>query len=175
MVTPWLLGYQPSIVRFVTSLGATISMDGTAMYYSPVVLWLADCAGVHVDAGTVVVLSVIATLTSMGAAPTPGGGPALVMIIWASVFPNDDLPPQFAYYLAIDWLVDRFRTCCNILGDSFVTGIVDAVTKRSAAGAAVRASCNRDSSLADGLTLRALSQTSVGLSHQGSVTSVTAS
>ncbi|KAL1512395.1 hypothetical protein AB1Y20_005652 [Prymnesium parvum] len=134
------LGYTPSLVRFVLSLGATISMDGTAMYYGPVVLWLADHAGVEMGLGNVTVLAVISTLSSMGAAPTPGAGTALMVIIWATLFPEVPLPPEFAYYLAVDWLVDRFRTLTNVMGDSFVTGIINSIAKSSSAGAAIRES-----------------------------------
>jgi len=124
------LGYDPSITRFVLSLGGTISMDGTALYYSPVIIWMAAQVGIVPTAGQVVVLAIIATLTSMGAAPTPGAGSAMIVAIWGSVFGSTPVPPQIAYYMAIDWLVDRFRTACNVTGDSFVCGMVNAVTKR---------------------------------------------
>ena len=140
-------GYEPSIVRFVLSLGATISMDGTAMYYGPVILWLADSEGEVVSAGQVIVLAVVATLSSMGAAPTPGAGTALFLIIYEVVFPGRPPPQAIAYVAAIDWLMDRFQTATNVNGDAFVTGMVNAVAKRTEAGNALaQAAAERRSS-----------------------------
>lgn len=129
------LGYDPAITRFCLSLGATISMDGTAMYYGPIIMWLAYQAGLTLDFGQVIALSVISTLSSMGAAPTPGAGTALMVVIWESLYPEEPLPSEFVYYLAIDWLMDRFRTCTNVIGDSYVTAIVDHITKKESAKA----------------------------------------
>jgi len=125
-----LRGYEPSIVRFVLSLGATISMDGTAMYYGPVLLWMAHTADVEVGAGSVIVVAVVATLISMGASPTPGAGAALFAIAWGTLFPDKPVPESIAFVIAIDWLMDRFQTATNVNGDAFVTGMVDAILKR---------------------------------------------
>jgi len=132
------LGYEPSIVRFVLSLGATISMDGTALYYGPLMLYLADTVGVSVSFGQVIVTAVVATLSSMGAAPVPGAGIAMYGLIFATIFPDvDPLPPAIAYAAAIDWIMDRTQAGCNINGDSFVTAMIDHIAKQSAAGGAI--------------------------------------
>lgn len=118
------LGYQPAIVRFVLSLGATVSMDGTAIYIPGAVIWLAAQAGISLTAGNVFVLSIIATLSSAGASPTPGLV-SIVILCWASVFPTTPLPDAIAYIAAVDWFIDRCVTTTNVLGDSFVVRIVD--------------------------------------------------
>lgn len=118
------LGYQPSIVRFVLSLGATVSMDGVAIYLPAVIIWLAYEVGMTLSFGQIVVLSIISTLASAGASPTPGGIPLLILC-WGSVFPGVPVPEQVAYIAAIDWFVDRCITTVNITGDSFITKIVD--------------------------------------------------
>ena len=53
-------------------------------------------------------------------------------MIWGTIFPDEPVPAQFAWYLAIDWFVDRVRACTNTLGDSYVTGIVDSLVAKSA-------------------------------------------
>jgi Na+/H+-dicarboxylate symporter len=122
-------GFNPSIVRFVLSLGATVSMDGTAIYIPGVIIWLAAQAGIYMSFGEVLVLAIIATLASAGASPTPGLI-AIVILCWGSVFPGVPVPPEIAYLAAVDWLVDRCVTTTNILGDSFVTRIMDHLVKR---------------------------------------------
>mmetsp|Transcript_23793 Transcript_23793/g.42307 ORF Transcript_23793/g.42307 Transcript_23793/m.42307 type:complete len:618 (-) Transcript_23793:269-2122(-) len=125
-------GFAPSIVRFVLSLGATVSMDGTAIYIPGVIIWLAAQAGINLSFGEVLVLAVISTLASAGASPTPGLI-AIVILCWGSVFPGVAIPPEIAYVAAVDWLIDRCVTVTNILGDSFVTRIMDHLIKGEAA------------------------------------------
>ena len=96
------------IVRFCLSLGATISLDGTALYFGPVVIWLADQAGLPpLDFSQIIILSIISTLASAGAAPTPEGGVAFFILIYEAVFPGKHIPAAFAFVIAIDWFVDR--------------------------------------------------------------------
>ena len=103
-------------------------------------------------------LAVVSTLTSMGAAPTPGAGTALFLVIWQTLFPGTDDPVGgIAFVAAIDWLIDRFRTCCNVNGDAFVAGIVDAITKRAASAEAGRAHKDDDDA-PRAITLASLSE-----------------
>eukprot|EP00192_Tetraselmis_astigmatica_P009126 CAMPEP_0117652776 /NCGR_PEP_ID=MMETSP0804-20121206/2818_1 /TAXON_ID=1074897 /ORGANISM="Tetraselmis astigmatica, Strain CCMP880" /LENGTH=613 /DNA_ID=CAMNT_0005458867 /DNA_START=159 /DNA_END=2000 /DNA_ORIENTATION=+ len=125
------MGFEPSVVRFVLSLGATVSMDGTAIYIPGVIVWLAAQAGIMMTFGEVMVLAIIATLASAGASPTPGLI-AIVILAWGSVFPGVPVPPEIAYLAAIDWLIDRCVTTTNITGDSFVTRIMDHIIKKDA-------------------------------------------
>ena len=125
------MGFAPSVVRFVLSLGATVSMDGTAIYIPGVIVWLAAQAGISMTFGEVMVLAIIATLASAGASPTPGLI-AIVILAWGSVFPGVPVPPEIAYLAAIDWLIDRCVTTTNITGDSFVTRIMDHIIKKTA-------------------------------------------
>tara|TARA_B100000524_G_scaffold218961_1_gene115227 strand:+ start:635 stop:2692 length:2058 start_codon:yes stop_codon:yes gene_type:complete len=118
------LGYQPAIVRFVASLGATISMDGTAIYIPSATIWLAAQAGITMSFAQVLMLAIIAILASAGASPTPGLVAGMVLI-WGSIFPEVPLPHEFSYLMALDWLIDRALTTTNILGDSCVVKIVD--------------------------------------------------
>ena len=123
------MGFNPSVVRFVLSLGATVSMDGTAIYIPAAIIWLAAQAGIQMDVGQVLILAVIATLASAGASPTPGLI-AIVILSWGSVFPGVPVPPEIAYLAAVDWLVDRFVTTVNITGDSFVTRMMDHILRK---------------------------------------------
>jgi len=123
------MGFNPSVVRFVLSLGATISMDGTAIYVPAAIIWLAAQAGIQMDAIHVLILAVIATLASAGASPTPGLI-AIVILSWGSVFPGVPVPPEIAYLAAVDWLIDRFVTTVNITGDSFVARMMDHILRK---------------------------------------------
>lgn len=119
------LGYDPAIVRFSLSLGATISMDGAAVIFLAISVWLGVVSGEVLTFGKVVILVIIVVLSSMGASPTPGMV-STVMLIFGSVYGTDkEIPVEIGYFAAVDWLLDRFGTTTNILSDSFVVMIMD--------------------------------------------------
>ncbi|MCT2557440.1 dicarboxylate/amino acid:cation symporter [Tsuneonella sp. YG55] len=119
------LGVSAPTSSFVVSLGATINMDGTAMYLGLATLFGAQIFGVPLDFGDYVMISVLATLGSVGAAGIPGAG----MIMMALVFGAVGVPLEtIAFVAGIDRIMDMMRTATNVTGDGTVTTTVAALT-----------------------------------------------
>jgi len=108
------LGLPPKIAGFVLPLGATMNMNGTALYEGVTVLFLAQVFGVHLSLpqqGIVVILSV---LMAVGAAGVPGGSLPLIMVVLGTV----GVPPEsIAIILGVDRILDMCRTTLNVTGD----------------------------------------------------------
>jgi len=118
-------GYVPeTLARFIIPLGATINMDGTAIYFPVACIWLAIYNGLTPNIGNYVLLVIISTFGSMGAAPIPNAGLALIITTYNTVFGGTDTPLGFESIIAIDWLIDRGRTTLNVTGDTIVCGII---------------------------------------------------
>ena len=99
---------------FVIPLGATINMDGTAIYQCVATIFLATCCGMTLTLGQMVTIVVTATLASIGTAGTPGAG----MIMLAMVLEAMNIPVDMIMIIyGIDRLFDMGRTCLNITGD----------------------------------------------------------
>jgi len=119
------LGVDRSTSSFVVSLGATINMDGTAMYLGLATLFGAQLFGVHLNAGDYILISVLATLGSVGAAGIPGSG----LIMMALVFGAVGVPLEtIAFVAGVDRIMDMMRTATNVTGDSAVTTTVAVMT-----------------------------------------------
>lgn len=109
------LGADPSISSFVLPLGATINMDGTAIYMGVTSLFIASCYGVHLSAAQLASIVLTAVLASIGTAGVAGGG----MIMLAMVLTSVNLPVEgIALIAGIDRLFDMGRTTLNITGDA---------------------------------------------------------
>ncbi|XP_067950828.1 excitatory amino acid transporter 3-like isoform X2 [Watersipora subatra] len=114
------------VVSFVIPVGATINMDGTALYEAVAALFIAQLNDRPMSVGDIIVTSVTATIASIGAAGVPSAGLITMIIVLNAVgLPDNDV----AYILAIDWFLDRFRTAINVLGDSIGAGIVNHYSK----------------------------------------------
>lgn len=108
------MGAEDDISSFVLPLGATINMDGTAIYQCVATVFLASCAGMHLTLGQMVTIVVTATLASIGTAGTPGAG----MIMLTMVLTALDIPVDYiGLIVAVDRLFDMGRTCLNVTGD----------------------------------------------------------
>ncbi len=108
------LGADKDIAAFVLPLGATINMDGTAIYQCVATVFLATCAGVELGLGQMVTIVITATLASIGTAGTPGAGMImLTMVLTALNIPVD----YIGLIVAVDRLFDMGRTCMNVTGD----------------------------------------------------------
>jgi len=108
---------------FVLPLGATVNMDGTALYEAVAVMFIAQASGIDVSFGGQVLIVVTATLASVGAAGIPQAGlVTMVLVLEAVGLPADGI----SAILAVDWLLDRFRTTVNVWGDAVGAGVVDA-------------------------------------------------
>jgi Na+/H+-dicarboxylate symporter len=117
-------GCHPTIARFVIPLGATINMDGVAIYFPVACIWLAIYNGVTPNISNYILLVIISTFGSMGAAPVPNAGLALIITTYNTVFNAHGIPDGFSFIFAIDWLMDRGATVVNVTGDSIVCGII---------------------------------------------------
>jgi Na+/H+-dicarboxylate symporter len=113
-----------TIARFVIPLGATVNMDGGAIYFPCACIWLAILNGIEPDIGSYFLLVIIATIGSAGTAPVPSASLVLIITAYNTVFNTTGTPDGFSYILAIDWFMDRLRTVLNITGDAVVTGMV---------------------------------------------------
>ena len=115
------LGADKDIASFVLPLGATINMDGTAIYQCVATVVLATCSGMNLTIGQMVVVVVTATLASIGTAGAPGAG----MIMLAMVLEALGIPVAYiGLIVAVDRLFDMGRTCLNVTGDIACTACV---------------------------------------------------
>ena len=120
-------GVSRRSVEFVLPLGATINMDGTALYEAAAAIFMAQIyAGANPDFAfgftEQVIIAVTATLAAIGAAGIPEAGLVTMLIVLNAVgLPTIYLP----LILPVDWLLDRFRTATNAFGDSVGSAVVD--------------------------------------------------
>ncbi|KNC78935.1 hypothetical protein SARC_08656 [Sphaeroforma arctica JP610] len=123
------IGMSEHISKFVLSLGATINMDGNAVFMPAIVIWLADSAGIPITVVDQIIICIVAALASMGSSPAPGLTPA-VILVWGSVFPEYPVPDAIVYVLALDWLLDRCITTVNVAGDTVIARVVDTLNDK---------------------------------------------
>ena len=108
------MGVESEISSFVLPLGATINMDGTAIYQCVAAIFLAKCIGVDLTMVQMITIVVTATLASIGTAGTSGAG----MIMLAMVLDAVGIPPTYIGIIyGIDRLFDMGRTALNVIGD----------------------------------------------------------
>ncbi|MFV0237080.1 MAG: dicarboxylate/amino acid:cation symporter [Flavobacteriales bacterium] len=108
------IGVSPKISNFVLPLGATINMDGTALYESIAVIFIAGILGIDLSLGQQIVIFITASLAAMGAAAIPGAGLVTMGIVLSAInMPLDAI----GIILAVDALLDQFRTAINVWGD----------------------------------------------------------
>uniref|UniRef100_A0AAY4EQK7 Amino acid transporter n=1 Tax=Denticeps clupeoides TaxID=299321 RepID=A0AAY4EQK7_9TELE len=120
------LGIDKRVTRFVLPVGATINMDGTALYEAVAAIFIAQMNGIQLDYGQIITVSLTATLASVGAASIPSAGLVTMLLILTAVgLPTQDI----SLLVAVDWLLDRFRTSVNVVGDSYGAGIVYHLSK----------------------------------------------
>jgi Na+/H+-dicarboxylate symporter len=107
---------------FVLPLGATVNMDGTALYESVAAIFIAQAMGIDMGMGQQVLVFLTATLAAIGAAGIPEAGLVTMVIVLRAV----GLPLEgIGLILAVDWLLDRFRTTVNVWGDSVGAGVIE--------------------------------------------------
>lgn len=109
------------ITSFVLPLGATVNMDGTALYQGVAAIFIAQIYGMDLSIGDQTTIVISATLASVGAAGVPGAGMiTLAMVLTAIGVPTEGL----ALILGVDRLLDMFRTTTNVVGDSTATAFM---------------------------------------------------
>jgi Na+/H+-dicarboxylate symporter len=112
------LGCSPETTSFVLPLGATVNMDGTALYQGVAAIFIAQVYGMDLTLAQQGTIVLSATLASVGAAGVPGAGMiTLAMVLTAIGVPTEGL----ALILGVDRLLDMFRTATNVVGDSTAT------------------------------------------------------
>ena len=130
------LGAKREISSFVLPLGATINMDGTAIYQGVCAVFIAACYGIHLDLGNMITIIFTATLASIGTAGVPGAG----MVMLAMVLQSVNIPVEgIALVAGIDRIFDMGRTTVNITGDAACAVIVSKLEERKAARQAKKA------------------------------------
>jgi Na+/H+-dicarboxylate symporter len=116
------LGVRPSISQFIVPLGATINMDGTALYQGVAAVFLAQVFGIDVGIGGMLLIIVTAVGASIGTPATPGVG----IIILATVLTTVGIPPAgIALIIGVDRVLDMSRTTLNVCGDLVACSVMD--------------------------------------------------
>jgi len=106
---------------FVLPLGATINMDGTALYEAVAAMFIAQIYGIDLSLGQQIVIFLTATLASVGAAGIPHAGTVMMVFVLTAV----NLPLEgIGLIWAIDWFLDRCRTTVNVWGDSIGAAVI---------------------------------------------------
>ncbi len=122
-------GVDRRIGNFVLPLGATVNMDGTALYESVAVIFIAELLGFDLTIAQQAVIFITATLAAIGAAAIPGAGLVTMgIVLTAAGLPLDGI----GLILAIDRILDQFRTAVNVWGDATAGAVIgrleDAIT-----------------------------------------------
>ena len=124
------LGAKKDIASFVLPLGATINMDGTAIYQGVCAVFIAACYGIDLTLPQMLTIVLTATLASIGTAGVPGSG----MVMLAMVLQSVGLPVEgIALVAGVDRIFDMGRTVVNITGDAACTVIVSSLEDRKEA------------------------------------------
>jgi Na+/H+-dicarboxylate symporter len=114
-------GVDSRAASFVLPLGATINMDGTALYEAVAALFIAQVYGIDLTIGQQVIIFLTATLASIGAAGIPHAGTVMMVFVLSAV----NLPLEgIGFIWAIDWFLDRCRTTVNVWGDAVGAAVV---------------------------------------------------
>lgn len=115
------MGVRDSVYSFTLPLGATINMDGTAIYVGASTMFVADIAGVQLSVGQILGVVAVGVLASIGTAGVPSAG----LIMLSLTISQAGLPfAPVALVAGVDSLLDMARTMCNVTGDLVGTRIV---------------------------------------------------
>ncbi|MDH5546245.1 MAG: dicarboxylate/amino acid:cation symporter [Gammaproteobacteria bacterium] len=116
------LGVRPSISQFVIPLGATINMNGTALYQGVATVFLAQAFGVQLDVMSMLLVVIIAVGASIGSPATPGVG----IVILSMVLTTVGIPATgVALIIGVDRILDMSRTAINVSGDLIAAKVMD--------------------------------------------------
>ena len=125
------LGASREVSSFVLPLGATINMDGTAIYQGVCAIFIAACYGIELTLPQMLTIVLTATLASIGTAGVPGAGMVMLAMVLTSVgLPVDGI----ALVAGVDRIFDMGRTTVNITGDACCSIIVSNMEKKREAG-----------------------------------------
>ncbi len=121
------LGIDEKVSRFIIPLGATINMDGTALYQAAAALFLCSLFGVDLSTGEIFLLMLTTVGASIGTPATPGVG----IIVLATILSGIGVPPEgVAIILGVDRILDMCRTTLNVTGDLVATSVMAKFTNK---------------------------------------------
>lgn len=116
------LGVRPSVAQFVIPLGATINMNGTALYQGAAAVFLAQVFGIEIGIVGLTLIVAMAVGASIGSPGTPGVG----IVILAMVLNTVGIPPEgVALLMGVDRILDMCRTAINVAGDLVASKLLD--------------------------------------------------
>jgi len=118
------LGISRRVSSFVLPLGATINMDGTALYQAVAAEFLAQIYGVPLDWGAHLTIVLTATLASIGSAGVPSAGVIMLIVVLESVGLGAHVQSGIALILGVDRILDMCRTSVNVIGDLVCATVV---------------------------------------------------
>jgi proton glutamate symport protein len=111
------LGVSNSVASFVLPLGATINMDGTALYQGVATVFIAQVYGIELGLAALLTIVLTATLASIGAAGVPSAGIITLILVLQSVGLAEQAAAGIALILGVDRILDMLRTAVNVTGD----------------------------------------------------------
>ena len=118
---------DPRISKFVLPIGATINMDGTALFVTVASIFIAQMNNIPLNAGAYATVVLTSTAASIAAASIPSAALVLMLLVLTAI----DAPYQDVSLLwAIDWFLDRCRTTNNMLGDCYGAAIVESLSRK---------------------------------------------
>ncbi|MDH3222354.1 MAG: dicarboxylate/amino acid:cation symporter [Gemmatimonadota bacterium] len=118
------VGVPKEVSSFVLPLGATINMDGTALYQAVAVMFIAQIYGFDMGVGEQLTVVLTATLASVGAAGVPSAGIITLIIVLQSVGLGDQVQAGIALILGVDRILDMLRTAVNVTGDLTASAVI---------------------------------------------------
>ncbi|KAI8896746.1 Sodium:dicarboxylate symporter [Globomyces pollinis-pini] len=116
------LGIPPQISGFCINIGTTCNMDGAAIGFPIAVIFQAAALGKSLSIADCVIIVITSAISAIGASPIPSAGLVLILMIMNAV--GIPITPLFGLIIAIDFLVDRFQTALNVMGDLMCSSIV---------------------------------------------------
>merc|ERR1711874_900658 len=120
-------GVDKRIGKFVMPIGATVNMDGTALFVTVASVFIAQLNNIPLNAADYVTIVLTSTAASVASASVPSAALVLMIIVLTAI----NAPVQDVSLLwAVDWFVDRCRTTNNMLGDAYGAAVVEALSRK---------------------------------------------
>ena len=120
------LGISQEISSFVLPLGATINMDGTALYQGVAAVFIAQAMGIPLDFTAQITIILTAVLASIGTAAVPSAGIVMLIIILQAIGVDGQ---GIALIVGVDRILDMIRTATNVTGDATVASVMDSLER----------------------------------------------
>ncbi len=126
-VSETVLGIRPQVASFVLPLGATMNMNGTALFEGAVVLFIAQVLGIELSILQQILVVALCVISAVGVAGVPGASLPMLMIVMAQV----GVPPDgIAIILGVDRILDMGRTVINVMGDVVCAAYINEVEEK---------------------------------------------